>query len=50
MGFAAATAEAIWSQPAEKTVTFATSFDAAEEKFRQLLDQIGLDAPKELDQ
>lgn len=40
----------IWSQPAEKTVTFATSFEAAKKKFRELLDEIGLDAPKELDQ
>lgn len=40
----------IWSQPAEKTVTFAESLHAAKDKFRQLLDEIGLDTPKELDQ
>jgi propane 2-monooxygenase small subunit len=40
----------IWSQPAEKTITFATSLDAAKDKFRTLLEEIGLDIPKELDQ
>lgn len=40
----------IWSQPAEKSVTFAASLDAAKDKFRTLLEEIGLDIPKELDQ
>jgi propane monooxygenase small subunit len=40
----------IWSQPAEKAITFATSLDAAKAKFRSLLEEIGLDVPKELDQ
>lgn len=47
---AAQALQPIWSQPAEKTVTFATSLDAAKDKFRSLLDEIGLDLPKELDQ
>lgn len=40
----------IWSQPAEQARTFAESLDAAKEKFTQLLEEIGLDVPKELDQ
>lgn len=40
----------IWSQPAEKPVTFTMSLENAKEKFRSLLEEIGLDAPKELDQ
>jgi propane monooxygenase small subunit len=40
----------IWSQPAEKSVTFASSLDAAKQKFRSLLEDLGLDTPKELDQ
>lgn len=40
----------IWSQPGEKVLTYATSREAAIEKFRSLLDEIGLAAPKELDQ
>ncbi|GLY67922.1 aromatic/alkene monooxygenase hydroxylase subunit beta [Amycolatopsis taiwanensis] len=39
----------IWSQPAEKTLTFADSLSAAKEKFAQLLEEIGLDVPKELE-
>ncbi|MEV6641476.1 aromatic/alkene monooxygenase hydroxylase subunit beta [Amycolatopsis sp. NPDC051371] len=39
----------IWSQPAEKTRTFADSLAATKEKFAQLLEEIGLDVPKELD-
>lgn len=39
----------IWSQPAEKARTFADSLDSAKEKFTQLLGQIGLDVPKELE-
>ena len=39
----------IWSQPAEQTRTFADSLDAAKEKFVQLLEEIGLDVPKELE-
>ncbi len=40
----------IWSQPAEKTRTFDDSLSATKEKFSQLLEEIGLDVPKELDQ
>jgi len=40
----------IWSQPADKSVTFADSLDAAKQKFRSLLEDLGLDTPKELDQ
>lgn len=46
---AARTLQPIWSQPAEKTRTFADSLAATKEKFAQLLDEIGLDVPKELD-
>jgi propane monooxygenase small subunit len=47
---AARALQPIWSQPADKAVTFATSFDAAAAKFRSLLEDLGLDIPKELDQ
>jgi propane monooxygenase small subunit len=47
---AALALQPIWSQPAEKARTFADSLAAAKEKFAQLLDEIGLDVPKELDQ
>lgn len=47
---AAQALQPIWSQPADKAVTFATSLDAAKGKFRSLLEDIGLDLPKELDQ
>ena len=47
---AAQALQPIWSQPAEKTLTFATSFEAAKEKFTSLLEDIGLETPKELDQ
>jgi len=47
---AAQALQPIWSQPADKAVTFASSFDAAKQKFRSLLDELGLDTPKELDQ
>lgn len=47
---AALALQPIWSQPAEKTRTFADSLTAAKEKFAQLLEEIGLDVPKELDQ
>jgi propane monooxygenase small subunit len=40
----------IWSQPADKAVTFASSLDAAKEKFRSQLEELELDIPKELDQ
>lgn len=46
---AASALQPIWSQPAEKVRTFAESLDAAKEKFGQLLEEIGLDIPKELD-
>jgi propane monooxygenase small subunit len=47
---AARALQPIWSQPADKAVTFATSLDAASAKFRSLLEDLGLDIPKELDQ
>lgn len=40
----------IWSQPAERPVTFATSQDSARSKFVSLLEDLGLDIPKELEQ
>lgn len=40
----------IWSQPAEKVLTYAESSRASKEKFSQLLEEIDLDVPKELDQ
>lgn len=46
---AAKALQPIWSQPAERAITFATSLDAAKQKFRSLLEEIGLDVPKELD-
>lgn len=45
---AATALQPIWSQPADKVRTFAESLDAAKEKFSQLLEEIGLDIPKEL--
>ena len=39
----------LWSQPAEKVVTFATSLDHTKAKFKTLLDSIELETPKELD-
>jgi len=47
---AAQALQPIWSQPADKSVTFADSLDAAKQKFRSLLEDLGLDVPKELDQ
>ncbi|ETT25160.1 MULTISPECIES: aromatic/alkene monooxygenase hydroxylase subunit beta [Rhodococcus] len=46
---AARALQPIWSQPADKAVTFASSLEAAEAKFRSLLEDIGLDIAKELD-
>ncbi|MDH3016352.1 aromatic/alkene monooxygenase hydroxylase subunit beta [Gordonia alkanivorans] len=40
----------IWSQPADKSVTFATSLEAATEKFRDVLKSIEVDIPEELNQ
>jgi len=37
------------SQPADKAVTFADSLDAATAKFGSLLEDLGLDIPKELE-
>lgn len=45
---AAQALQPIWSQPAEQTRTFAESLEAAIQKFTQLLEEIGLDVPKEL--
>jgi propane monooxygenase small subunit len=47
---AAKALQPIWSQPSDKAVTFATSLDAAKQKFTALLEELGLDIPKELDQ
>jgi propane 2-monooxygenase small subunit len=38
----------LWSQPAEKAVTFATSLAAAKDKFGSVLDSIELATPKEI--
>lgn len=38
----------LWSQPAEKAITFTTSFEASAEKFTQLLEELGLKAPTDL--
>jgi propane monooxygenase small subunit len=40
----------IWSQAAERPVTFAASLENATSKFSSLLEDLGLDIPKELDQ
>ena len=46
---AAATAlQPIWSQPAEKPVTFTTSCELASQKFSNLLEELELEIPKEL--
>jgi len=46
---AARALQPIWSQPADKAVTFADSLDAATAKFGSLLEDLGLDIPKELE-
>jgi propane monooxygenase small subunit len=46
---AARALQPIWSTPADKAVTFASSLDAAVAKFSALLEQIELDIPEELD-
>jgi propane monooxygenase small subunit len=46
---AARALQPIWSTPADKAVTFASSLDAAVAKFSALLEQIELDLPEELD-
>lgn len=45
---AARALQPIWSQPADKAVTFATSLDAATQKFRSVLEDLDLDIPQEL--
>jgi propane monooxygenase small subunit len=40
----------IWSQPLELVVTFAESLTTAKERLRNLLAEIGVESPKELDQ
>jgi propane monooxygenase small subunit len=45
---AARALQPIWSQPADKAVTFASSFSAAEAKFRSVLESIELGIPEEL--
>ncbi|MFT4125304.1 MAG: aromatic/alkene monooxygenase hydroxylase subunit beta [Gordonia sp. (in: high G+C Gram-positive bacteria)] len=47
---AARTLQPIWSQPADKSVTFATSLDAAKTKFADVLTAINADIPEELNQ
>jgi propane monooxygenase small subunit len=46
---AARALQPIWSAPADKAVTFASSLDAAGAKFSALLEEIELDIPEELD-
>lgn len=46
---AARALQPIWSQPADKSITFETSLDAAKEKFRSVLEDLELTAPQELD-
>jgi propane monooxygenase small subunit len=46
---AARALQPLWSQPAEKVVTFATSLGHTENQFTTLLDSIDLETPKELD-
>jgi propane monooxygenase small subunit len=46
---AAQALQPIWSAPADKAVTFASSMDAAVAKFSALLEEIELDTPEELD-
>jgi propane monooxygenase small subunit len=38
----------IWSQPSDKTVTFADSWSAATADFTSLIAEFGLTVPKEL--
>ncbi|NMO01416.1 toluene hydroxylase [Gordonia sp. TBRC 11910] len=45
---AAQALQPIWSQPADKTVTFATSLDAAKARFAEVLKSIEVDVPEEL--
>lgn len=45
---AARALQPIWSQPADKAVTFATSLDAAKLKFSTVLTDLGIDVPQEL--
>ena len=45
---AARALQPLWSQPAEKPVTFASSLAAAEDKFTSLLESIELETPEEL--
>ncbi len=47
---AARSLQPLWSQPAEKTVTFADSLSAAQEKFASLLEAIGLEPVHQPDQ
>ncbi|MDL9947921.1 aromatic/alkene monooxygenase hydroxylase subunit beta [Gordonia sp. ABSL11-1] len=47
---AARALQPIWSQPADKPVTFAASLDAAIAKFRSVLESIDADIPEELNQ
>lgn len=44
---AARTLQPIWSQPADKTITFAASLDEAKEKLRAVLDEIETPIPEE---
>jgi propane monooxygenase small subunit len=45
---AARALQPVWSQPADKPVTFASSLDAAKQKFTALLEELGLDIVEEL--
>ena len=44
---AARTLQPIWSQPAEKAITFEDSMERSQHRFEDLLSDIGLDTPKE---
>jgi propane monooxygenase small subunit len=44
---AARTMQPIWSQPAEKAITFENSMERSSQRFGDLLSDIGLETPKE---
>ena len=44
---AARTLQPIWSQPAEKAITFEDSMERSQHRFEDLLSDIGLETPKE---
>ena len=44
---AARTLQPIWSQPSEKAITFEESMERSQQRFEDLLSDIGLETPKE---